>query len=174
MKISRVWAMPDKETFSIYCINHLVKRFLEHPSIDPFCNGKSYATFNNDLNPDKAAESHLDAYDFLRSFDDGTIQTILFDPPYSPRQVSESYKALGKSVNTETTSAAYWRRLKTEIARVCIPGGICISCGWNSGGIGVSNRFEIVEILLVPHGGAHNDTIVTVERKVEAIQPHLF
>ena len=27
--------------------------------------------------------------------------------------------------------------------------------------------FEIVEILLVPHGGWHNDTIVTVERKIE-------
>ena len=26
--------------------------------------------------------------------------------------------------------------------------------------------YELLEVLLVPHGGAHNDTIVTVERKV--------
>lgn len=30
----------------------------------------------------------------------------------------------------------------------------------------VKNRgFEIIEIMLVAHGGNHNDTIVTVERK---------
>jgi len=39
-----------------------------------------------------------------------------------------------------------------------------ISFGWNSGGIGKTNGFEILEILLVAHG-AHNDTICTVERK---------
>lgn len=31
--------------------------------------------------------------------------------------------------------------------------GIVITCGWNSGGIGKTNGFEIVEILLVPQGG---------------------
>lgn len=33
-------------------------------------------------------------------------------------------------------------------------------------GIGKKNGFEIIEILLVAHGGMHNDTIVTVERKL--------
>lgn len=41
-----------------------------------------------------------------------------------------------------------------------------ISFGWNSGGIGKQYDFEIIEIMLVAHGGAHNDTIVTVERKI--------
>lgn len=36
---------------------------------------------------------------------------------------------------------------------------------WNSGGFGKNLGFEMIEILLVPHGGHHNDTIVTVERK---------
>jgi hypothetical protein len=45
-------------------------------------------------------------------------------------------------------------------------GGYCISFGWNSNGMGKNRGFEIVEILLVSHGGHHNDTIVTVERKV--------
>ena len=44
---------------------------------------------------------------------------------------------------------------------------MCITCGWNSGGIGKKYGFEIVEILLVSHGGWHNDTIVTVEQKCE-------
>lgn len=36
-----------------------------------------------------------------------------------------------------------------------------------AGIVGVLEKygFEIEEILLVPHGGWHNDTIVTVERK---------
>ena len=37
--------------------------------------------------------------------------------------------------------------------------------GWYSGGIGKSNGFEQVKILLVAHGGNHNDTICTVEIK---------
>lgn len=41
-----------------------------------------------------------------------------------------------------------------------------ITFGWNSGGIGKTNGFEIEQILLVPHGGWHNDTICTVERKL--------
>jgi len=45
--------------------------------------------------------------------------------------------------------------------------GIVVSFGWNSGGIGKKYGFEIEEILLVPHGGSHNDTIVTVERKIK-------
>ena len=40
-----------------------------------------------------------------------------------------------------------------------------IRCGWNSGGIRKKYGFEIVEILMVAHGGWHNDTIVTVEVK---------
>lgn len=43
-----------------------------------------------------------------------------------------------------------------------------ISFGWNSNGIG-GDEFEKVRILLVAHGGVHNDTICTVERKTEQL-----
>jgi hypothetical protein len=56
--------------------------------------------------------------------------------------------------------------MKTEVARITKIGGICISCGWNSTGIGINNYFVPLEILLVNHGATtHNDTIVKVERK---------
>lgn len=42
-----------------------------------------------------------------------------------------------------------------------------ITCAWNSGGIGAGLGFEQQEILLVAHGGWHNDTIVTVEKKIK-------
>ena len=35
--------------------------------------------------------------------------------------------------------------------------------------MGKNRGFEIVEILLVAHGGHHNDTICTVEKKIEEI-----
>lgn len=65
----------------------------------------------------------------------------------------------------ETTQASYWTNQKKEIARIVKPNGIVITTCYNSGGIGKNNRFNIEEILLVPHGGNHNDTILVVDRK---------
>jgi hypothetical protein len=47
------------------------------------------------------------------------------------------------------------------------PGGYAICCGWNSIGIGKKRGFKLIEVLLVCHGRLHNDTIVTVEQKVQ-------
>jgi hypothetical protein len=65
----------------------------------------------------------------------------------------------------EDTNSGYWTKFKTEITRVLKVGGICISFGWNTNGIGRKNGFKIKEILLVPHGGEHYDTLCTVEVK---------
>ena len=59
-----------------------------------------------------------------------------------------------------------WTELKHEIGKRIIQGGTAIYFGWDSKGIGKKNGFEIIEILLAYHGRAHNDTIVTVERKI--------
>lgn len=64
------------------------------------------------------------------------------------------------------TQASYWSEQKKLIGEIVKPNGFVISFGWNSGGVGKKNGFEIIEILLVAHGGSHNDTICTVERKV--------
>jgi len=73
---------------------------------------------------------------------------------------------MGKTVNMETTQSSFWSKLRIEVARVCQRGGVVISFGWNSVGIGKTRGFEQVEILLVCHGGAKNDTICTVEKKI--------
>lgn len=39
--------------------------------------------------------------------------------------------------------------------------------------MGLKHGFAIEEIMLVAHGGVHNDTIVMVERKVERAQQAL-
>ena len=53
------------------------------------------------------------------------IDVILFDPPYSPRQVSECYKKLGQSVNYKTTQSSYWSEQKKEISRILKPRWVC-------------------------------------------------
>ena len=107
----------------------------------------------------------MDATDFLAMFPDQSVDFVLYDPPFSSRQVSECYRRLGQTVNMETTQNSYWRRHKEQISRIVKPCGIVISFGWNSGGIGLKYGFEKLHIRLVCHGGHHNDTIAVVERK---------
>jgi hypothetical protein len=167
MIITRTWAMPNKQTFDIKPIKELIERHrIDGVTIDPFANKNRLASITNDLDPQYGCDFNLDAKDFLKQFEDSSVDMVYFDPPYSPRQVSECYKALGKTVNMETTQASFWSNMKDEIARIVKPGGIVLSFGWNSMGIGKTRRFEMVEVLLVPHGGAHNDTICVVERKL--------
>jgi hypothetical protein PPSC2_p0296 len=72
---------------------------------------------------------------------------------------------LGINVTNDTTKASFWGNQKKEISRIVKIGGKVITFGWNSGGIGNKYGFTIQRILLVPHGGWHNNTIVTVEIK---------
>lgn len=170
MRVSRAWAMPSKDTFSIEPIAALVVRHMHGPRwVDPFCGlspFKEACIATNDLNPDIDATHHIESLEFLSQFGDGELDGVFFDPPYSPRQISEVYKSVGHDVQTEDTQSAFWGDRKKEIARIVKPGGIVISCGWNSNGIGYSNFFQHIEVLIVAHGGWHNDTIVTVEKKV--------
>ena len=167
MKIERIWAMPNKNTFEIKPIKKLLEEEMTDGLwIDPFANKNKLATITNDLNPDFDTDYHLDALDFLRLFDSNSVDDVLYDPPFSPRQVSECYKNFGYNVTWDTTKASFWSNHKKEIARILKLGGKVISFGWNSGGIGKELGFEITRILLVPHGGWHNDTICTVEIKI--------
>lgn len=169
MNISREWAMPNMNTFSIKPIEKVLKRYIDKDNniwIDPFANINKYATITNYLNPIFDTDYHMDALCFLKNFENNSIDGVLFDPPYSPRQVSECYKLMDMTVNMKTTQAIFWSNLKKEIERICKKDAIVISCAWNSGGIGKKYGFKHKEILLVPHGGSHNDTIVKVETKI--------
>lgn len=169
MVINKTWSMPNKETFSIRPIRELIDKYREEGMVivDPFARNSDIGTITNDLDPETKAMYHKDATDFLSDLGDNIADMVLYDPPYSARQVSESYKRLGESVNMQTTQSSYWARQKKEIARITKKGGVVITCAWNSGGIGAGLGFEQQEILLVAHGGWHNDTIVTVEKKIK-------
>ena len=154
IEFNRIWAMPNKRTFTIKPIKELIetnRNLLESiykniVEIDPFpCPYKE------------------DALKYLERYADESVDFALFDPPYSPRQLKECYDNLGMSLHD--TKCSVWSNWKDEATRVIKPGGLCISFGWSSQGMGKNRGFEIKEILLVPHGGNHNDTICVVEIK---------
>ena len=168
IQIQRHWDMPSKDTFSIPSISKFINKIVMPKNgkiiIDPFSNRKhGFATEYNDIKGIKFGYS-LDALDFLCIFDNGTVDGVLYDPPYSLRQLKECYDGVGKALSCDD-SKNYFTKVKDEIARVLKPGGFCLSFGWNSGGIGKKRGFEIDKILIVNHGGVHHDTIVTYDIK---------
>ena len=147
MEIIRKWAMPNKRTFTIKPISEIICKYKKDGLwLDPF--------------PFPYKE---DALKYLSTFEDNCVDGVLFDPPYSPRQLKECYDSQGMVLHD--TKSSVWANWKDKIANVIKPGGLCLSFGWSSQGLGKNRGFEIIEIMLVAHGGNHNDTIVVVERK---------
>lgn len=168
MKIERVWAMPNSNTFDCPPIGELVKRYLKNSSvsIDPFSRNKKWATYTNDLNETTAAEYHMDALDFLKMLAGKgiTADLVIFDPPYSYHQMMEVYEGVGRKISGRE-SQRFYGDIRDAIDKLVSPNGYVISCGWNSIGMGKTRNYQIQEILMVCHGRAHNDTIITVDWK---------
>jgi len=168
MRIERIWAMPNKWTFTIKPIKELLEEEVTDGLwCDPFAGKNSPAQIKNDLNPEMDTTHHLEALDFLKLMETEKFDGVLYDPPYSPRQVKECYDSIalsgwGGKWDGRTT---FWSKTMDECARILKPGGKLICCGWTSMGGAKSRGFELQRILLVPHGGRKNDTIVTVDLK---------
>lgn len=167
IEVSRVWHMPTPWTFEIPAVEGLLKKYMSDPGkwVDPYAGMKSPAGIRNDHNPEANAEYHLDALDFLNQLE-GNYDGILYDPPYSFRQIKEHYNALGIPTSKLITSMAFYEKTKSAACEKIKPGGYAISFGWNTNGFGKARGFRIVEIMAIAHGGSKNDTLVTVEIKL--------
>ena len=177
LRIERVWAMPNKWTFLIKPIKRLLDEEIRdraHCWVDPFAGMNSPAYWTNDINPDMPTLTHLDAREYLgwmiRKKQNEfllPVEGVLFDPPYSPRQFKECYDTMKSKAPFEVFNAGYLAKCRDLIGHLVKPGGKAISFGWHSNGIGIKRGFELKRILIVAHGSGHNDTIVTVEIKVQ-------
>lgn len=176
MTFERQFSMPDHETFSMKPVSQLLDFWTSEKMlgtvtpviVDPFARNSKRGTLRNDLNPDTTAEFHQEAREWLAGLPTNSAHVVLFDPPYSPRQISECYQRVGHKCTTEDTqNARLYKAVKDELARILLPCGVAVCCGWNSMGFGGGRGFHMTAILLVTHGAAHNDTLVTVERKLE-------
>lgn len=101
MNISRTWAMPNGNTFSIKPIKHFVEKavgnalLLDQDAciVDPFAKDTKYGTITNDLNPECETMYHMDALEFLRTLDDESADLVLYDPPIQSRKQHSYTKA---------------------------------------------------------------------------------
>lgn len=162
--------MPNSKTFTIKPIGELVSRYTSGESkviVDPFANNCKIGTITNDLNTNFDTDYHLDALDFLKVLPNESTDVVLYDPPYSLRQVKECYEGVGVTVTAEHTKSSWRAKHLDEIQRILKPGGICLCFGWNTNGVGKTRGFKMIEILVVAHGGSKNDTLCTVEVKGE-------
>jgi hypothetical protein len=154
--------MPNRWTFQIPPIAAFLDRWLPAGLIvDPFCGTSTYAQLRNDL-----GQGGIDAAEWCEQqlMYGVECDAVLFDPPYSPRQIGACYKNIGRKATTaDTQNAALYARVRKPLAALLKPGGIALSFGWQSSGFGKTWPTE--EILLVQHGGAHNDTICVAQRK---------
>lgn len=168
----RVCSMPSAWTFEIAPIRELLDRWVLNGGrgwADPFAGRNIRAEWSNDMNPAGPAPYHMEAERFVREVVPNGLNGALFDPPYSKRQISEHYKGMGQHATMEDTNGSFYSRVRKPLAKKVAIGGVAISFGWNSTGFGKVNGYQIVEGLMVCHGGSgHNDTIITVERRVQA------
>ena len=162
-KISRAWSMPSIWTFKVKPVMDLLIRYGVGANwVDPFAGEYSSAEIRNDIEG-RGNEFSLDALEFLCTLPSDRYCGVLFDPPYSTEQCLRRYTP---KQNGTAGRAEYWARCKDQIARIIKPEGLCISFCWDSVGMGANRGFDIEEIMLVCHGACHNDTIVTVDRKI--------
>ena len=167
VKFNRVWIMPNKWTFEMKPVSDLLYRYgVGKNWIDPFAGISSPAEITNDLNPKRPTQFHLDAKDFIIQLDK-IYSGVLFDPPYSLRQLKECYDSIGIGHVSYDDTTSFPNNIKDLLSPKIDIGGYAISFGWNTVGFGLHNGFELREILILCHGGKHNDTLVTVEQKTQ-------
>lgn len=170
--INRVWAMPSADTFDVPPIAEFVRRYLADSTVsaDPFARNKRWATYTNDIDTSTGASYHDDAEVFLNRLqaDGVSVDLLIFDPPYSPRQISECYQRAGLPCSmTDTQNSRLYKRVRDAAMPILAPDAVVLSFGWNSSGMGKDRGFEIEEILICCHGSAHNDSICMAERRVQ-------
>jgi len=143
LKMSRVWSVPNIQTFSIPFIKKLIKKYRTGKVLDLFI-----FPFDEDV------------LIKLEKIKTESIDVLLYDPPYSSNMAKTLYDNKGKNI----FGNYYHKNLRLEASRVLKPGGIVIKFGWDS--TRLNNNLEIIEVILISHGGQHHDTICTIQRKI--------
>ena len=161
--------MPNSNTLKLKCFYTTFNKYNQGLSIDPFARNCKLAKITNDLNRNTSAKYHMYANEFLLKIKDRKLipDVVIFDPPFSLRQVKECYDNYGSGfTQKDSTNAIRWTIERDIISNIQISGGIVHSFGWTTTCMSKKRGYEILEIVLCSHGPAHNDTIMTVERKI--------
>lgn len=143
--------------------------------VDPFSNNKTERIqgtelTTNDLNPEFNATYCMEANDFgeLMLEKKQKYDLVLFDPPYSLRQLKDHYDAIGKDLELWQTQNM-WGRAKNALGQCVNPGGYTVTFGWSTSGFGKRRGFEKKEIHVLCQQGRDDryDLLITVEQKAD-------
>lgn len=144
---------------------------------DPFANNKTTRLqgtqlVTNDLNPKFDTTYTMEANDFgelmlkqKRKFD-----LILFDPPYSLRQLKDCYENIGGEL-PHWQSQNMWGRAKDALSKCVNHGGYVITLGWSSHGFGMRRGFEKIAVYNFEQAGTDGryNIQVVVEKRCQTI-----
>lgn len=138
--------------------------------VETFCYGKvlnlfagrtmlDVDEFRVDVDPEMPADAHMDAWEFVRSWQGEAFDVVVLDPPYNIRKSREKYgdRWIGS-----------FTKIKNELPRIVK--GRVITLGYDTVGMSKSRGFEKIAVAVVCHGGDHNDTLVVVEERQDGTQ----
>jgi len=123
VRMTRMWAMPNKKTFDIMPIANLIHQ--EIPEI--------FRVMDAVVEPFPFNYME-DATDYLKRIKPRPYG--LFDPPYSPRQLKECYNNKGE-YDTKASTWSKWKDLMSDKVEEK-----CISFGWSSVGLGINRGMK--------------------------------
>ena len=163
---------PKKYTFQQNRLRLFVESYCSGLTLNLFA-GKTFLNSNIkeirvDIDKNMPAQYHMDAYDFISSWNGENFDTIILDPPYNIRKAREKY-----SISNITYHKGKLTAIKDILPKILNPSAIVISLGYDSVGMAAIRGFRKIAICLVCHGGDHNDTICLVE-KYENCQQQIF
>lgn len=113
---------------------------------------------SNDIDTTFHTDYHMEALELVKKLikEGCKYSAVLLDPPYSYRKSMELYKGHRNSK---------FKQILDLIPQLLTDDGIVITFGYHSSVMSNKRGFKIEEILIISHGGAMHDTIVTVEAR---------
>jgi len=160
MKFSYMKTPLRRYTFENKRIREWVEQHVEGVALNLFA-GKTFLNcreVRNDLREDMPADYHMDALEFVKTYDQAPFNTVILDPPYAYRKSMEMYDG--------AVSSAF-NMVKNLIPNVLHKKGLVITFGYHSNVMGEKRGFAQEELLIMSHGGAIHDTLAIVERRVK-------
>tara|TARA_Y100001938_G_scaffold138490_1_gene204080 strand:+ start:1958 stop:2521 length:564 start_codon:yes stop_codon:yes gene_type:complete len=139
----------------------------DHTVLDLFARTCPWGDFRNDLNPQFKKQGHtnmcMDALEAARTFENNSIDIILFDPPFSSRMDADKYEEVGAA--SLWTNPKYISELGAEMNRILTTNGLIIKCGFNSNK--PYSELKLERLYISHYGACRNDMLVSVWKKME-------
>jgi hypothetical protein len=147
-------------TFRDPAPKEVAERYLEGETLNPFAGevelDHTGQVHRNDIDPDRNAEYHMDAVEFVRRYEPSSIGSIVHDPPWSEHQAESTYSQ---------NELGNIQELVEEYHRVLVDGGRVIHLGYTTTCMPGRLEYDREAVHVVQPFGRRNAYLITVDRK---------